>query len=154
MHVNIQISSTYEIFRQVAGGPSKASGMRKDAVVPELDRNGVSYFTRRLAVGDFVWIARENCSPHREIVLDFIIERKRMDDLASSICDGRFREQKHRMKQSGLGHVIYLIEEYGARLTFGNMPDASLRQVHIYFLDNEFFDCHGQVGLSTLLWPT
>ena len=29
-----------------------------------------------------------------EIVLDFIVERKRLDDLAGSIKDGRFREQK------------------------------------------------------------
>jgi len=27
-------------------------------------------------------------------VLDYIVERKRMDDLADSIVDGRFREQK------------------------------------------------------------
>jgi crossover junction endonuclease MUS81 len=30
----------------------------------------------------------------KELVLDYIIERKRMDDLNSSIIDGRFREQK------------------------------------------------------------
>jgi len=29
-----------------------------------------------------------------ELVLDYILERKRMDDLASSIMDGRFKEQK------------------------------------------------------------
>ena len=29
-----------------------------------------------------------------ELVLDYIIERKRMDDLCGSIIDGRFREQK------------------------------------------------------------
>jgi len=29
-----------------------------------------------------------------ELVLDYIVERKRMDDLADSIVDGRFREQK------------------------------------------------------------
>ena len=29
-----------------------------------------------------------------EVVLDFVIERKRMDDLAGSIVDGRFKEQK------------------------------------------------------------
>ena len=29
-----------------------------------------------------------------EVVLDYIVERKRMDDLASSIVDGRFKEQK------------------------------------------------------------
>merc|ERR1719234_1984744 len=69
--------------------------------------------------------------PHREVVLDFIVERKRMDDLASSIIDGRFREQKHRMKQSGLGNAVYLIEEYGHKhlnLHHPNMPEASLRQ--------------------------
>ena len=62
------------------------------------------------------------------VVLDFIVERKRMDDLASSIVDGRFREQKHRMKQSGLANAVYLIEEYGHK-HLGNMPEASLRQV-------------------------
>ena len=30
----------------------------------------------------------------RELVLPYIIERKRMDDLSSSIVDGRFAEQK------------------------------------------------------------
>ena len=30
----------------------------------------------------------------KEIVLDFIVERKTMDDLVSSIKDGRFQEQK------------------------------------------------------------
>jgi len=30
----------------------------------------------------------------REVVLDYIVERKRMDDLCGSIIDGRFREQK------------------------------------------------------------
>ena len=30
----------------------------------------------------------------REIVLDYIIERKRMDDLSDSIIDRRFNEQK------------------------------------------------------------
>ena len=29
-----------------------------------------------------------------ELVLDYIVERKRMDDLAGSITDGRFKEQK------------------------------------------------------------
>jgi hypothetical protein len=29
-----------------------------------------------------------------EVILEYIIERKRMDDLAESIIDGRFKEQK------------------------------------------------------------
>lgn len=31
-----------------------------------------------------------------ELVLDHIVERKRLDDLCGSIIDGRFREQKVR----------------------------------------------------------
>ena len=38
----------------------------------------------------------------REVVLDHIVERKRMDDLASSIVDGRFREQKVRVAYQGI----------------------------------------------------
>lgn len=32
--------------------------------------------------------------PSREIILEHVVERKRMDDLAGSITDGRFHEQK------------------------------------------------------------
>ena len=39
-------------------------------------------------------------------MLDFIVERKRTDDLAGSIVDGRFREQKFRLKESGEVHFI------------------------------------------------
>ncbi|CAH8294149.1 unnamed protein product [Schistosoma turkestanicum] len=46
-----------------------------------------------------------------EAVLDQIVERKRMDDLAHSIVDGRFLEQKYRLKRTGLLQLIYLIEE-------------------------------------------
>ena len=35
-----------------------------------------------------------DCGERIELVLDYIVERKRMDDLAGSIVDGRFREQK------------------------------------------------------------
>ena len=33
-----------------------------------------------------------------EVILEYIIERKRMDDLAESIIDGRFKEQKVNIK--------------------------------------------------------
>ena len=44
-------------------------------------------------------------------MLPFVVERKKMDDLASSIKDGRFKEQKFRLKQSGLCRPTYLVEE-------------------------------------------
>jgi crossover junction endonuclease MUS81 len=34
--------------------------------------------------------------------LDFIIERKKADDLAASILDGRYKDQKYRLKNSGI----------------------------------------------------
>lgn len=43
-------------------------------------------------------------------MLDYIIERKKADDLASSILDGRYKSQKIRLKKSEIPHVFYLIE--------------------------------------------
>lgn len=64
---------------------------------------GVKTVVRRLHLGDFLWLAKERVAPlpgclelppSRELVLDYVVERKRMDDFAASIADGRFREQK------------------------------------------------------------
>ncbi|XP_022219216.2 crossover junction endonuclease MUS81 [Drosophila obscura] len=86
---------------------------------------GAEHEVRRLTVGDFLWIAR--AADGSELVLPYIVERKRMDDLASSIRDGRFHEQKHRLRQCGLPHVIYLIEDYGDNEQLG-LPLDSLLQ--------------------------
>ena len=57
----------------------------------ELRSSGLSYEIRSLKVGDFAWIAREKAEPHRELVLDWLVERKRIDDLFHSTQrrDGR-----------------------------------------------------------------
>ncbi|KAL8253409.1 hypothetical protein R6Q59_037102 [Mikania micrantha] len=64
---------------------------------------------RRLPVGDGIWVA---CHKHlgTEYVLDFIVERKNVDDLRSSIRDNRYREQKVRILRSGFKRFIYLVE--------------------------------------------
>jgi hypothetical protein len=43
-------------------------------------------------------------------VLDCVIERKTVEDLASSICDGRYHEQKQRLMSCGVKKVVYLLE--------------------------------------------
>ncbi|KAH8387370.1 hypothetical protein KR093_006651 [Drosophila rubida] len=86
---------------------------------------GVEHEVRRLTIGDFLWIACDAAG--NELVLPYIVERKRMDDLASSIRDGRFHEQKHRLRQCGLPHIIYLIEDYGDNEQLG-LPLDSLQQ--------------------------
>uniref|UniRef100_A0A673HIB5 Crossover junction endonuclease MUS81 n=1 Tax=Sinocyclocheilus rhinocerous TaxID=307959 RepID=A0A673HIB5_9TELE len=113
------------------------SSGRKQELVKELQRNCVTFDIRKLNVGDFLWVAREKVTPvpgqlrppvGKELVLDYIIERKRMDDLCGSIIDGRFREQKFRLKRCGLRKPIYLVEECGSAAAHLSLPESTLQQ--------------------------
>ncbi|KAF6155274.1 hypothetical protein GIB67_019800 [Kingdonia uniflora] len=64
---------------------------------------------RRLEVGDGLWIAKHKYTGS-EYVLDFIVERKHVDDLFSSIKDSRYRDQKLRLTGCGLQRLIYIVE--------------------------------------------
>lgn len=64
-----------------------------DATLVELSQLGVSFEVRHLNVGDFAWVARCRVT-NDELVLPYIVERKRIDDLSASITDGRYYEQK------------------------------------------------------------
>lgn len=64
---------------------------------------------RRLPVGDAIWVARHKRFSS-EYVLDLIVERKRVDDLRSSIRDNRYRDQKVRLLRCGLKKMIYVVE--------------------------------------------
>jgi crossover junction endonuclease MUS81 len=46
----------------------------------------------------------------QERVLDMVIERKSVADLCASIVDGRYREQRFRLRRSGVQSIAYLIE--------------------------------------------
>jgi ERCC4-type nuclease len=50
-----------------------------------------------LPVGDGIWIARHKKNL-TEYVLDFIVERKNVADLGSSIRDNRYKDQKTRLQ--------------------------------------------------------
>ncbi|XP_076828762.1 structure-specific endonuclease subunit MUS81 [Brachyhypopomus gauderio] len=132
------LPGTYDIvlcvdFIETTGGNTA----RKQELVKELQKNGVTFDIRKLNVGDFLWVAREKVEPipgllrppvAKELVLDYIIERKRMDDLCGSIMDGRFREQKFRLKRCGLHKPIYLVEECGATAAHLSLPESTLQQ--------------------------
>ncbi|TAQ84241.1 hypothetical protein B7494_g7435 [Chlorociboria aeruginascens] len=91
----------------------------RDYMQNELAKKGVTPLMRALELGDILWVAKLKDPDHlsrvggegNEIVLDWIVERKRLDDLISSIKDGRFHEQKFRLRKSGMKNVIYIIEE-------------------------------------------
>ncbi|KAJ2079672.1 Crossover junction endonuclease mus81 [Coemansia sp. RSA 988] len=89
----------------------------------ELESHGIAIEIRPLTVGDYLWIARAKpTSIYKglpDIVLDYVVERKRMDDLCASIRDGRYREQHARIHSTGFTNVFYIVE--------GNDPDAVSR---------------------------
>uniref|UniRef100_A0A6B2L2A0 Crossover junction endonuclease MUS81 n=1 Tax=Arcella intermedia TaxID=1963864 RepID=A0A6B2L2A0_9EUKA len=72
-----------------------------------LKKKGINCCRRVLSLGDVIWIAKTSCG--KEVVLDFIVERKILSDLCSSFIDGRYKEQKCRLSACGL-QAIYLIE--------------------------------------------
>ena len=99
----------------------------RDYISSELSKLGINAMTRPLPLGDALWIATPNPGQehiltegnigddgegHEEIVLDHIIERKRLDDLIGSIKDGRFHEQKFRLRKSGIKNVTYVVEDF------------------------------------------
>jgi crossover junction endonuclease MUS81 len=65
--------------------------------------------TRQLPVGDALWLARHK-QQEQEYVLDFLVERKRVDDLWSSIKDTRYKQQKLRIMRCGVRKILYLVE--------------------------------------------
>ena len=67
------------------------SQVDRDRLERKIGEAGIDYTVRALDIGDVLWIAKSGSD---EYVLDYIVERKRMDDLVSSITDGRFHEQK------------------------------------------------------------
>ncbi|VDL57321.1 unnamed protein product [Hymenolepis diminuta] len=92
---------------------------------------GVKWELSSLPVGDFLWLAREvgGSTSRKEIVLGMVAERKRADDLASSIVDGRFVEQKSRMQKLGF-RKMYIFEEcknmYNLRISHETLLQAMI----------------------------
>jgi crossover junction endonuclease MUS81 len=99
----------------------------RDYISEQLDKSGVKPITRALPLGDALWIAKLDPNSERiltsnnigddgegkdEIMLDHIVERKRLDDLIGSMKDGRFHEQKFRLRRSGIKNVTYIIENF------------------------------------------
>lgn len=115
----------------------------------ELAKRGVTPSVRALELGDALWVARckqpgwlaGQGAEGDEVVLDWIVERKRLDDLCGSIRDGRFHEQKFRLRRSGVKNVVYLVEEISMDATYFQKYEesvqsaiASMQVVNGYFV--------------------
>lgn len=98
-------------------------GLNSRRVEKMLTDKGIAWESATLAMGDAIWIARHK-ETGNEVVLDASLERKRLDDLLSSmrgkfplndtdqttldlfLSDGRYMEQKNRMVQSGMSRLV------------------------------------------------
>ena len=86
------------------------SKQERDFFQRKVEGAGVVCDAKSLSCGDTIWVAKHK-QTGKEAVLNYLCERKRIDDLCDSIRDGRFQEQKNRMKKTGISHCYYLVEE-------------------------------------------
>jgi crossover junction endonuclease MUS81 len=140
------------------------SKSNRDKIAEALEAKGVRVETRALRLGDMCWIARRLDGlggEEDECVLDYVAERKRLDDLCISIKDGRYSEQcvslcysgrenlsldcvadtrvQFRLSNSCIKHIYYIVEDWqvAERMTYDGlqiMTAKSQIQVH-----NRFF---------------
>ncbi|KAI1731608.1 ERCC4 domain-containing protein [Ditylenchus destructor] len=114
----------------VVDGREQNNKSRFKTMSQHLEKCTVAHELRPLSVGDYLWIVK--LANGKEMVLDYIIERKTWDDLKSSIRQTRYAEQKLRLKDSGIRNVIMVAE---------GMPqqDRSLEQALVTTsIDNRF----------------
>ena len=92
----------------------------RDYIYNCIIENGIPCTRVNLPIGDLVWAIRYNL-PSSNInkgrgtsgemrMLGYIAERKKADDLGASIYDGRYGEQKYKLKSAGIPNVIYIVE--------------------------------------------
>jgi len=85
---------------------------KKSYFYENLNSCGFSCDHDTLGLGDFLWTVKitDSYGKVHECITEYIIERKIKDDLASSIMDGRYKDQSTRLLQSGIKRPIYIVE--------------------------------------------
>jgi ERCC4-type nuclease len=79
----------------------------RDELLTRLTTAGVHTEKAVLKKGDALWVARDRVV---EYALDVIIERKRVDDLVTSIQDGRWQTQKKHLREGVLRRPMLVLE--------------------------------------------
>ena len=99
---------------------------KSQKVVAKCQQSGIPCEERALPIGDMAWIAQ--CGTI-EVLLGTILERKHVEDLATSIFGTRFQEQRLRLVQCGVPQLLYLVE--GDLSSVVNCPGETLRMAMI-----------------------
>lgn len=115
------------------------SQTERDFFQKTLSNSGIKCEVLPLSVGDGIWIARNHVTGE-EVVLNYIFERKRIDDLAFSIRDGRFQEQKNRLKMAAMKNNYYIVEEGGFDQTgFSVSGEALQTAISMTITSSDFY---------------
>jgi ERCC4-type nuclease len=102
----------------------------------------------------------ETFDPHAAYVLDCVAERKSINDLVSSFGDGRYTEQKNRLKACNLRSTMYIVE--GEHIVVSTHQKAisathvktAMVSIHVSHLVSAYLRCcHLLTVRHTLLTP-
>ncbi|GAA6043817.1 hypothetical protein JCM8097_002064 [Rhodosporidiobolus ruineniae] len=151
---------TFKVFLVVDSREGTREAGKRVELQEKMEQLGVPTERRMLPLGDMIWVAKRwdferdravegpgGAGGGGDVVLDAIVERKRLDDLCSSIIDGRYVGQKFRYKDSGISHRIYLIEKYDVAQhyeKFGKQIWTCKSQLQV----NDGFFVHESVNFS------
>ncbi|OMJ87887.1 hypothetical protein SteCoe_10298 [Stentor coeruleus] len=89
---------------------AERQSMDFNVICSRLENRNVIVERRKLWIGDYQWVCRVKIGKkYQDYMLNYVVERKTADDLAQSIIDSRYEDQKIRMKMSN-AVCIYLLE--------------------------------------------
>jgi ERCC4-type nuclease len=97
---------------------------REHKVIEELCGRVIAHTVTTLDIGDFAFVDKDDGS------LLVILERKTYADLAASVKDSRYREQKARLAICGAMKVGYIIEECSkGKKSMAGIPAATIESI-------------------------
>jgi len=98
----------------------------REGVEKALLKCGIRSEHKNIEIGDVIWVAENKMNKKERYVLDYIIERKAVEDLSSSIKDGRYTSQKYHLEHAGLWRVMYLVE---GDIKTGKLTEPDKKQI-------------------------
>ena len=120
-----------------------------DTIKGRLLAQGVDCEVRQLPCGDAMFVAQYPGGI--EVILDYIIERKTLEDFHASMRDGRERRQAFMMRQAQIPRRIFLLEGDMKRNTFlKNTTSFEKRRAEIEVCDD--FYVKKTKSLDDTLW--
>lgn len=105
---------------------------REQYIISELERQGITHMVQALDIGDYQLVDEKG-----NIV--GIWERKTYEDLASSLRDGRYREQKHRMTTSDAPYKGYILEGHCPVGKFRSLQPGAIDSIRIGIIHRDGF---------------